>query len=82
VATTEVAGREKKAAFKCDLCVDRPEGPACVEACPTKALSLRYPREVIQQATKATAQQFLEALESQQKLASSPQQEVISNDVQ
>jgi Fe-S-cluster-containing hydrogenase component 2 len=82
VATTEVAGREKKAAFKCDLCVDRPEGPACVEACPTKALSLRYPREVIQQATKATAQQFLEALESQQKLASSPQQEVISNGVQ
>ena len=82
VATTEVAGREKKAAFKCDLCVDRPEGPACVEACPTKALSLRYPREVIQQATKATAQQFLEALESQQKLTSSPQQEVISNDVQ
>ena len=66
VATTTVAGREKRAAFKCDLCVDRPEGPACVEACPTKALSLSYPREVIQQATEATARQFLEALESQQ----------------
>jgi Fe-S-cluster-containing hydrogenase component 2 len=72
VATTEVAGREKRAAFKCDLCVDRPAGPACVEACPTKALSLRYPREVIQQATRSTARQFLEALESQQELAGNP----------
>jgi Fe-S-cluster-containing hydrogenase component 2 len=72
VAPAEVAGREKRAAFKCDLCVDRPAGPACVEACPTKALSLRYPREVIQQATEATARQFLEALESQQQLSSNP----------
>jgi Fe-S-cluster-containing hydrogenase component 2 len=72
VATTEIAGREKRAAFKCDLCVDRPGGPACVEACPTKALSLRYPREVMQQSTQATAHQFLEALESQQQLASNP----------
>ena len=72
VATATVAGRDKRAAFKCDLCVDRLGGPACVEACPTKALSLRYPREVIQQATETTARQFLEALESQQQLASSP----------
>ena len=72
VASAEVAGREKRAAFKCDLCVDRPEGPACVEACPTRALSLRYPREVMQEATKATARQFLEALESQQQLTSNP----------
>ena len=72
VASTEVAGREKRAASKCDLCVDRPAGPACVEACPTKALSLRYPRQVIQQATEATARQFLEALESQQQLTSNP----------
>jgi Fe-S-cluster-containing hydrogenase component 2 len=72
VSTATVSGRDKRAAFKCDLCVDRPGGPACVEACPTKALSLRYPREVMQQATTATAQQFLEALESQQKLASNP----------
>jgi hypothetical protein len=43
-----------------------------VEACPTKALSLRYPREVVQQATEASARQFLEALESQQRLASNP----------
>jgi carbon-monoxide dehydrogenase iron sulfur subunit len=71
VSTTEVAGREKMAAFKCDLCVDRPGGPACVEACPTKALSLKYPTEVIRQATQAAARQFLDALESQKQLASS-----------
>lgn len=72
VATTAVAGRDKRAAFKCDLCVDRPSGPACVEACPTRALSLRYPREVIRQATETTARQFLTALASQQQLTSTP----------
>jgi Fe-S-cluster-containing hydrogenase component 2 len=70
VAMATVAGRERRAAFKCDLCVDRPGGPACVEWCPTKALSLRYPREVIQQSVQATAQQYLDALESQRALAS------------
>lgn len=29
---------EKAAVIKCDLCADRPEGPACVQACPTKGL--------------------------------------------
>jgi len=52
--------------------VDRPGGPACVEACPTKALSLRYPKEVIQETNRITARQFLAALESQQRLASNP----------
>jgi len=69
---TEVAGREKSAAFKCDLCIDRLAGPACVEACPTKALSLRYPAEVIREATQVTARQFLDALESQKRLSSNP----------
>ena len=68
VATTETAAGEKKAAIKCDLCVDRPEGPACVDACPTKALSLRDPVELMQQATHTSSRQFLEALSSQQKL--------------
>ncbi|MEH0874211.1 formate-dependent uric acid utilization protein AegA [Pectobacterium cacticida] len=27
-------------AHKCDLCIDRPQGQACVEACPTQALRL------------------------------------------
>jgi carbon-monoxide dehydrogenase iron sulfur subunit len=72
VSTVQVDDRTKRAATKCDLCVDLPAGPACVEACPTKALSLRYPREVMQQATEATARQFLEALESQQRLTDTP----------
>ncbi len=31
---------DKKKAYKCDLCYERPEGPVCVEYCPTGALSL------------------------------------------
>ncbi len=31
---------ERGAAFKCDLCSGRPEGPACVEFCPRQALRL------------------------------------------
>lgn len=65
VATTT---GDRRAAVKCDLCVDRPGGPACVEGCPTRALSLRYPREVMQQAVQASAQQFLDALVSQRAL--------------
>jgi electron transport protein HydN len=70
MAIATVGGRDKRAAFKCDLCIDRPTGPACVEACPTNALSLAYPRETMQQATETTSRQFLEALSSQQELAS------------
>jgi carbon-monoxide dehydrogenase iron sulfur subunit len=41
--------REGKAIIKCDLCLERlkkGEEPACVEACPTKALKLLSPEEV------------------------------------
>jgi carbon-monoxide dehydrogenase iron sulfur subunit len=68
VATATVGGRDKRAAFKCDLCIDRASGPACIEACPTKALSLTYPHDTIRRATETTARQFLEALSSQQEL--------------
>lgn len=33
-------------AVKCDLCVTRSAGPACVEHCPTKALSVSTPDEI------------------------------------
>lgn len=72
LATVAANGRHKRAAIKCDLCVERAEGPACVEACPTGALSLKYPQEVVQQATQATARKFLEAIEGQRKLADQP----------
>lgn len=32
--------RMRAEAHKCDLCVDRAEGPACIPSCPTKALHL------------------------------------------
>jgi Fe-S-cluster-containing hydrogenase component 2 len=70
--TVTIDGRDKKAAIKCDLCVDRTEGPACVDACPTKALSLKNSNQVIKQASQATAQKFLKALEGQQELANQP----------
>lgn len=49
VATTQVpvlmgdvrvGSQTKSFVLKCDLCVNRPGGPACVEACPTKGLTL------------------------------------------
>lgn len=36
-------GQPHATAHKCDLCRDRPQGPACVESCPAKALSLVTP---------------------------------------
>lgn len=42
--TTETLGNlvlrsvQRPIVVKCDLCADRPGGPACVEACPTKGL--------------------------------------------
>jgi len=72
VATARAFVNQAIRAEQCDLCIDRPAGPACVEACPTGALSLKYPREVIQQAARVSARQFLEAVESQQRLAANP----------
>ena len=34
----KTAGR-KRLYFKCDLCADRPQGPVCVEVCPSGALT-------------------------------------------
>jgi Fe-S-cluster-containing hydrogenase component 2 len=68
VSNQAVNSKTKRAATKCDLCVDRPEGPACVEACPTGALTLVLPREVMDTAIQASAERFLEALESKRHL--------------
>lgn len=36
----KIKGEKKSFLIKCDLCFDRENGPACVEACPTTALRL------------------------------------------
>ena len=48
---TEEGLVEKQAltASKCDLCADKADGPACVQACPQKALELIVPREMKKQ---------------------------------
>ncbi|MCP6059279.1 oxidoreductase FeS-binding subunit, partial [Klebsiella pneumoniae] len=33
----------KASAHKCDLCLERPQGPACVENCPAEVLTLATP---------------------------------------
>lgn len=45
-------------AIKCDLCIDNPTGPACVNVCPTNTLSIIEPRNIeklIQEKQKRTA---------------------------
>jgi len=69
MSAQHVGNRVKQAATKCDLCVERSEGPACVEACPTHALSLTVPRQVMEAALKSSAERFLEALQSQSKIS-------------
>jgi electron transport protein HydN len=39
----EWAGRQFYRANNCDVCIHRPEGPACVETCPQKALTFVNP---------------------------------------
>lgn len=68
IGPNPASGYARRTAFKCDLCVERPGGPACVEACPTRALSLRYPRQVMLESGRDAARQFLAALESGHRL--------------
>ncbi len=50
----------KSQAIKCDLCSSRPQGPACVEVCPTQAITLIDAEEIHQ-----TSQQKREAAANQ-----------------
>ncbi|MEA4909773.1 MAG: 4Fe-4S dicluster domain-containing protein [Chloroflexi bacterium] len=71
-STLQVGGRAKRTAVKCDLCVDRPGGPACVAACPTHAISLTQPAEVIEAAVQSSSQRYLAAVKAQSTLAQQP----------
>lgn len=52
VVTPVSDGQVKATAHKCDLCHDRPQGPACVENCPADALKLVTP-DVLHRLAKA-----------------------------
>jgi electron transport protein HydN len=49
-------------AFKCDLCILRPQGPSCIEVCPTKAISLIDARVLEESTRKRREQAALAAL--------------------
>ncbi|SDE74244.1 4Fe-4S dicluster domain-containing protein [Sporomusa acidovorans] len=36
----------QKTAYKCDLCAEIPDGPQCVQKCPTKALKIMLPESI------------------------------------
>jgi len=60
-----------KAVIKCDLCIERTSAgkdPACVEACPTKALKLADEKELAASRRRHTAREMvLSAQKSKQK---------------
>jgi anaerobic carbon-monoxide dehydrogenase iron sulfur subunit len=72
VADQQVAGMVKRVAVKCDLCVDVPGGPACVFACPTKAITLTHPKEVMETALRSSTERFLAAVKAQKNLEQQP----------
>ncbi len=59
-------GPEGRAIIKCDMCLERMEEgqePACVEACPTKALRLVSLQEVTKPKRMAAAKQLVKEIE-------------------
>lgn len=69
IGTVQVDGQTKTAAIKCDLCVNRVDGPACVAACPTHAIYPANPKDVRETAIQTTSERYLAALASQAELA-------------
>ena len=61
VGERQVGTIEKVEAQKCDLCMTRAKGPACVEVCPTKALSVAEP-SVLQKLRKERQEATLRAM--------------------
>ncbi len=41
--------RDTKKAYMCDLCRERPEGPVCVEFCPTEALKFVVSKKLVKE---------------------------------
>lgn len=66
VLTTEteegIVHKEAMVANKCDLCVGRVDGPACIEACPVKALELIAPQKEKQKRNIAAALNLMDSV--------------------
>ena len=58
-----IGARTKALAVKCDLCADRPGGPACVEACPTAGLRV-VDQDVLTESVRARQVAAAEATET------------------
>ena len=61
-----------KAVLKCDLCIERTKAgkePACVEACPTKALRLVSERELAAGKRRLAAQELVASIQKENKKA-------------
>jgi Fe-S-cluster-containing hydrogenase component 2 len=69
ISRVQVNSRSKPAAVKCDLCVDRADGPSCVAACPTHAITLAHPRKVMNEAIQDSAQRYLAAIQAKDRAA-------------
>ena len=62
--------RNGKAVTKCDLCIERTQAgqePACVEACPTKALKLVNEKELSAERRRATARGLVSSTQKNNK---------------
>ncbi len=55
----------KAQAHKCDLCIDRAKGPACVSACPTQALNIFLPQGTRDTMTERRKQAVRKAVENE-----------------
>jgi len=62
--------RDGKAVTKCDLCIERTNAgqePACVEACPTKALKLVSEEELTAEKRRAAARELFSSTQKNNK---------------
>jgi electron transport protein HydN len=56
--------KEVMLAHKCDLCVDQPNGPACIRVCPEKALELIIPKQIKRERNIEAAINLLDSVKS------------------